>query len=77
MNREEKLHIAREAYKALREVIDNLEAYPKADIDCCWNQCISIDGEHFHEWDLSKTDRELALDELVKFSQETGGYGKI
>jgi len=81
MNREEKLHIAREACKAMKTIVDNLELYLDADIDCCWNRCIRVGDILFHEDELNESyansiqfKKEKTMDELVKLSQEMGGY---
>jgi hypothetical protein len=52
MNREEKLHIAKEAYRAIKAAIDDVESYKDAEIHCCWDECIWVDDEFFNYSDL-------------------------
>ncbi len=48
MNDEEKLHIAKEAYKAMKKTIDAIESHKDVEIHCCWDECIQVDDELFH-----------------------------
>lgn len=53
MTPEEKLHIAKEAYKAVMQGIKNAESYLDGKVHCHWDGCISIDDELFHKGQLS------------------------
>lgn len=52
MNKKEKLHIAKEAYKAIKVTIDAVEAHKDVEISCCWDECIWVDDDFFTFKDL-------------------------
>jgi hypothetical protein len=68
LSAEEKLHIAREAYKAVKSVVDSVESYLDARVRCCWDECITVDDEFFQGDDF----REVVIDETA----EKASYGK-
>lgn len=49
---EEKLAIARLAYKQIKSVIDSFENRQDFSIGCCWDACIRVEDELFHESEL-------------------------
>jgi len=48
MNREQKLAIAKIAYKQIKAAIDNFEDQNGLQICAHWDECISVDDELFH-----------------------------
>jgi hypothetical protein len=56
MNREEKLHIAKEAYRAIKAAIDDVESYKDARVNCLWPGYISVDGTVFAPDELRNAD---------------------
>lgn len=53
--REQKLRIARMAYKEIKEAIENWEdSY--GIVRCHWDGCISVDDEFFQERELKEDD---------------------
>lgn len=55
LNYEEKLHIAKDAYKAVKKIVDSIESYQDAHINCCWDACIMVDDELFQGDDFDST----------------------
>lgn len=49
---EEKLHIAKEAYKGVSYAINAVEAYLDCEILCHWDGSITVDDEIFNEHQL-------------------------
>ena len=72
MNRKEKLYVARMAYKEIKQVIDKWEKseqYPNL-IYACWDECISVDDELFHHWELK--DHSKFIHESKEYTCEFG-----
>jgi hypothetical protein len=56
MNKKEKLHIAKEAYKAVSNAIRYAESYVDGRVNCMWPGYISIDGTVFGPDELKDDD---------------------
>jgi hypothetical protein len=54
MKKKEKLHIAKEAYKAVKAAIDEVESYLDADIYVDFPLYIEVDGMRFDKEELEK-----------------------
>jgi len=52
MKMKDKLHIAKEAYKAMRQCINAVESYNDARVNCMWPGYISVDGTVFAPEDM-------------------------
>jgi hypothetical protein len=52
MNRKEKLHIAKEAYRAVKHRIDEVESFKDGRVNCMWPGYVSVDGTVFEPSEL-------------------------
>ena len=55
----DKLLIARQAYYDINQVIDKYENTEKQSVWFCWDGCIQVDDELFHEHQIRQTKEVL------------------
>ena len=65
MTYNEKLALARICYKKISQAIEECEAL--GEIQCCWYECIGVDDELFHRYQLIEKEEAQEFMESVLY----------